>query len=71
MDRLPGRASDTSSVMAGLVPAIQAAVRRKRLREMPGTSPGMTEEPVLSLPKGASVHSAGEKTRSLANLLST
>ena len=63
MDRLPRTASDTSSVMAGLVPAIHAAARRKRLREMPGTSPGMTE--------GASLHSAGEKTRRLANLLST
>ena len=30
-------------VMAGLVPAIHAAARRKQLREMPGTSPGMTE----------------------------
>ena len=28
---------------SGLVPGIQAAVRRKRWREIPGTSPGMTE----------------------------
>ena len=29
--------------MPGLVPGIHAAVRRERWREMPGTSPGMTE----------------------------
>ena len=30
-------------VMPGLDPGIHAAPRRKRWREMPGTSPGMTE----------------------------
>ena len=43
---LSSRHAGPHIVMPGLVPGIHAAVRRKRWREMPGTSPGMTEEPV-------------------------
>ena len=39
-------------VMPGLVPGIHTAVRRKRWREIPGTSPGMTEEPVEGSVRG-------------------
>ena len=48
MDRLTGEGRRhffrhaPNIVMPGLDPGIQAAVRRKRWREIPGTSPGMT-----------------------------
>jgi len=38
--------------MPGLDPGIHTAARPERWREMPGTSPGMTEELALSLSKG-------------------
>ena len=40
--RLPPSCPNAPSVMPGLVPGIHAAVRRKRWKGMPGTSPGMT-----------------------------
>ena len=40
-NRRPG-SRGTPFVIPGLVPGIHAAVRRKRWREIPGTSPGMT-----------------------------
>ena len=43
-------------VIPGLDPGIHAAVRRKRRREMPGTSPGMTKRGVRAWRRGAFGH---------------
>ena len=68
--RDPDRRPGPLIVIPGLVPGIPAAVGRKQRREMPGTSPGMTEGGVrawrTSLPRacrrGPFGHGGGKRT---------
>ncbi len=50
--RIDARRPGPVPVIPGLVPGIHTAAWQSRLREIPGTSPGMTKEPALNLSKG-------------------